>query len=122
MKIHDKIKALKCGICSKVFPSKAKLINHGRTHTGEKPFACKICYRKFAQKNTLVKHQATHSDVRPFKCSICPDGRYFKTKDQLRVHNKFHYEPKFACNYCDHKCYTSGDLKRHIKTHDKKRI
>ena len=88
----------------------------------KKPFACQICDKKFARKSDLVKHQATHSDVRSFKCSICPDGRFFKTKDGLRNHMVFYYEPKFACNHCDYKTHTNQSLKRHKKSHDKKKV
>ena len=120
MKIHDESKAFKCDICFKVFDRKSKLKVHGRTHTGEKPFACQVCDKKFAQKHHLVQHQATHSEVRAYKCSICPEERFFKTKDQLRTHKKYHYEPKYSCSKCNYKSYTSGNLTRHEKTHIKK--
>ena len=61
--------------------------------------------KNFAQNAHLVRHQATHSDVRNFKCSICPDGRFFKTKDQLSQHMVYHYKPRFSCSYCYHKSY-----------------
>ena len=93
---------------------------HYRTHAGEKPFACQICDIKFAQKSTLVQHQATHTDVRNFKCSICPEGRFFKTKKDLKQHVVFHYEPKYSCNQCDYKTHTKYRLKSHEKTCHKK--
>ena len=119
MKVHDKSKAFKCNVCLKLFSNKGDLKRHYRTHTGEKPFACQICDRKFAVKRSLAKHQATHSDDKPYKCSICPDGRYFKTKDCLRQHMIYHYEPKFSCSFCDHISYTKSKLKAHEKTHIK---
>ena len=114
MKVHDDSKGFKCDVCLKVCSSKSLLKTHYRTHTGEKPFACQICDRKFAQKSHLVQHQATHSEIKSYKCSICPEGRFFKTKNHLNHHMVFYYEPKFAC-HCDHKSYTTTDLKRNKK-------
>ena len=120
MKVHDDSKCFKCDVCFKMFPYKSQLNMHYIIHTGEKPFACQICDRKFARKDYLVQHQATHSEIKSFKCSICPEGRFFKTKDGLRQHMVYHYEPKFSCCYCNHKSYTTSDLKKHEKTHLKK--
>ena len=119
MKIHDELKAIKCHVCFKSFTSKSKLEIYYRTHTGEKPFTCQICEKKFAYKGDLVKHQATHSEVRFFECSICPEGRLFKTKGSLRNHMVFHYEPKLACRFCDHKSYSKYGLKRYETIHVK---
>ena len=103
MKVHDHSNGFKCDVCLKFFHQKSNLLQHYRTHTGEKPFACQICDKKFAWKCNLVQHEATHSEIRPFKCSICPEGRFFKTKKRLNQHMVYHYEPKFFCSHCDHK-------------------
>ena len=148
MKVHDESKSYKCDVCLKVFSGNADLKRHYRTHTGEKPFACQVCNKKFAlkgnlvihqgihtgekpfachtcgkkfvQKGNLVKHQAIHSDVRSFKCTICPNERLFKTKCRLNNHMVYHFEPKFACNFCGRKFHTTSNLKTHEKTHLKK--
>ena len=119
MKTHNESKAFKSDICLKVFDKKSNLIQHYRTHTGEKHFTCLVCEKKFALKHHLVRHQAAHSETRSFKCAICPEGRFLKTKEQLKIHKKFHFEPKFSCRHCDHKSYTSSDLNKHEKTNFK---
>ena len=119
MRVHDESKAFKCDVCLKLFTTKTALKLHYRTHTGEKPFACQICDKRFALKSNLVRHQTTHRDDKPFKCSICPEGRYFKTKQNLKAHMLLHDEPKFSCSFCDYKCHTTKYLKSHEKTHIK---
>ena len=116
-KIHEEIKAFKCDVCFKAFNQKSNLTQHYKTHTGEKPFSCQVCDKSFARKDILVQHQATHSDVRSFKCSICPEGRSFKTKNQLGNHMVYHYEPKFTCSRCYFKAHISSNLKKHEKSH-----
>ena len=38
----------KCGICDKLFSGKTNLIQHLRTHAGEKPYKCDTCDKTFS--------------------------------------------------------------------------
>ncbi|KAL4154142.1 hypothetical protein QTP88_001975 [Uroleucon formosanum] len=41
-------KSYPCDVCDKLFNQSSHLINHRRTHTGEKPYACDVCDKSFS--------------------------------------------------------------------------
>lgn len=48
----------------KPFRERSSLINHQRTHTGEKPHGCIQCGESLSQKSHLLSHQMTHTGER----------------------------------------------------------
>lgn len=52
----------RCPLCEKTFPSRASMLIHSRTHTGERPYICKICSKGFNVKSNLLRHMRTLHD------------------------------------------------------------
>ncbi|KAK7078625.1 hypothetical protein SK128_023507 [Halocaridina rubra] len=71
---HYHIRDHVCSVCDKRFISKAKLSDHTKTHTGERPYECPICSRAFSRKSNLRYHMYTHSENKRFRCELCQEG------------------------------------------------
>ncbi|XP_076048383.1 uncharacterized protein LOC143029581 [Oratosquilla oratoria] len=102
--VHEKhTHRYSCSNCDKVFISNAKLIEHMRTHTGEKPYMCESCGSSFAVKATLKNHmQAIHAQVP-------------KARKRKKPNEDTSAEYKYDCPMCHLRDLTSSDLENHCQ-------
>lgn len=45
-----------CNVCGKELLSAYTLVNHMRSHTGERPYGCSVCEKFFKTKSNLNEH------------------------------------------------------------------
>jgi Zinc finger, C2H2 type/GAGA factor len=99
-KKHKSYQPAKCQICSKVLSSNYSLKEHiENVHEKKKRFSCDLCPKSFYRKPSLISHitynhifpndHATNSN-RPFKCDFKGCGKFFKTRADLKVHERVH--------------------------------
>ncbi|KAM4728566.1 uncharacterized protein FYW61_011507 [Anableps anableps] len=114
---RDNDSSLKCDFCGKVFNYKNNLVQHRRTHTGERPFSCKTCGKSFSKSSNLKVHMRTHTGEKPFICSIC--GKALSSNRHLSDHMVTHSSHKpYACSVCGKMFSHESSFQYHMKSHN----
>ncbi|KAI4455349.1 zinc finger protein [Holotrichia oblita] len=111
-----------CEVCGLKCASNANLIEHMRTHTGDRPFSCEMCGKGFAQRSTLATHiKSIHTREKPYICETC--GMAFISPALLRKHRLVHVpnrERKFVCDVagCNKSFRDKQGKREHMKRHN----
>ncbi|XP_055944320.1 zinc finger protein 62 homolog [Argiope bruennichi] len=88
----------KCQYCGRKFNQKGHLVQHLRSHTGEKPF-------KLSASFSIMEITQPHSGLNLYQSSL-PDGA---TDDRRK--------PDYTCQYCAKVFTAPSKLLRHVRVH-----
>ena len=88
------------------------VLQHLRTHSGDKPFCCDDCGARFAADKTLQEHRQKHTGDRPYHCNQC--DRSFARTSTLKVHMAVHTACRpHVCEHCGKAFAQPGILNQH---------
>ncbi|KAF1334373.1 Zinc finger protein, partial [Globisporangium splendens] len=108
--------------CGRAFNRKYTLVEHMKTHTGERPHVCPVrtCGKRFSTSGNLSRHKRLHGFIQPLDCPVEGCNCTFPSDNKLEKHMKFHLgSPVHVCkiDYCGKTFSTMGNLNRHLKNH-----
>ena len=115
---NHQLKKHKCELCDYRADSKARVGQHMRLHSEERPFACSLpgCSFRTKYPQGVKDHEPRHDPVLStrYKCTIC--SKAFATDYQLERHVRVHTQEKHKkCPHCDFKTVNITGLISHQK-------
>ncbi|KAJ0171685.1 hypothetical protein K1T71_012448 [Dendrolimus kikuchii] len=106
---------LPCEHCSYKAPTKLKLKEHIRLHTGERPFTCDKCGLTFRRQAIWRNHQYLHME-KQVQCKICPQKFYRNYHMLAHMNNVHERKYLYMCSVCDVTYAKIGTVRRHMIT------
>ncbi|KAJ2314767.1 Strongly-conserved Zn-finger binding protein (TFIIIA) [Coemansia sp. RSA 2611] len=91
-----------CDECGKAYPQPAKLEEHQRSHTGDRPFKCQFpgCDKSYMRNGHLAVHAKTHSGEKSYQCAHPGCDKAFNCSSRLKRHAAVHADDKpFKCTF-----------------------
>ncbi|UYV65816.1 NRG1 [Cordylochernes scorpioides] len=113
LKKSDK-QMLTCQYCEQQVKYRSHLIDHEKTHTGEREFMCdwKGCNFRSNRKFNVAQHKITHTEEKPFTCDHCTYRSALKS--HVTVHMRKHNKSKpYICDQCGFKTSYCNSLNAH---------
>ncbi|XP_056395913.1 zinc finger protein 541 isoform X2 [Hyla sarda] len=87
----EKVTALDCKVCRKVFYNASSLSKHMVTHSEKRNHICRVCKKAFKRQDHLMGHMLTHLKVKPFVCTESGCNKSYCDFRSLRRHFDVHH-------------------------------
>ena len=97
-----------CDECEESFTEFKAYKTHILLHTSNKNFVCHLCTKSFPSNARLNYHvQYVHSSYKPYKCDKCEKS--YKRKAELQEHEEMSHSSNFNYS-CDKELTFAGDI------------
>ncbi|XP_071491748.1 uncharacterized protein [Diadema antillarum] len=108
-----------CTMCPYIGRKQSSLDYHMRIHKENRQFKCHLCPYASKTKNNLVLHIRTHEGMQPVKCPHCDFRGATNKIISEHVMCKHAKARPYQCNICHWTTAYSGNMWKHVDTHQK---